>query len=239
MATAAQTRANQQNAQHSTGPRTGEGKQRSSQNALKHGLRAKEPLIPGEDPDEFDRHSAEHIFQLHPDGILEENLVDQLIDLSWRLKRCGRLEAAMLNELHDTTTEQSESEDRDTDQIFGKSLLNSNGLTQLNRMGRYEAQLSRQYHRVMKEFRELRRTKIRSRILNGFSTEHTTAKPAQPSKPADRTQSILSLLELTAKMDPLPEPAPREGGPTRLTDPDIHLKHPKQPSQPGNKEAAA
>ena len=50
MATAAQQRANQENAQHSTGPRTAEGKQRSSQNALKHGLCALDPLIPGEDP---------------------------------------------------------------------------------------------------------------------------------------------------------------------------------------------
>ena len=48
MSTAAQQRANKENAKHSTGPRTAEGKQRSSQNALKHGLCALDPLIPGE-----------------------------------------------------------------------------------------------------------------------------------------------------------------------------------------------
>src|SRR5271156_1347395 len=42
-----QIEANQKNALHSTGPTTPEGKQRSRLNALKHGLRAKEVIIPG------------------------------------------------------------------------------------------------------------------------------------------------------------------------------------------------
>ncbi len=43
MSTAAQQQANKENAKHSTGPRTDEGKQRTSQNALKHGLYATDP----------------------------------------------------------------------------------------------------------------------------------------------------------------------------------------------------
>jgi hypothetical protein len=54
MTTEKQNEANRINAQKSTGPRTDEGKQRSSQNALKHGLLAKRSVIPGEDPAEFD-----------------------------------------------------------------------------------------------------------------------------------------------------------------------------------------
>ena len=76
MATAAQKRANKQNAQHSTGPRTDEDKQRSSLNALKHGFRAKDPLIPGEDRDEFDRHSVDLETELRPVSYLELNLVE-------------------------------------------------------------------------------------------------------------------------------------------------------------------
>ncbi len=38
MTSAAQLEANRRNAQHSTGPRTGAGKARSSQNAVKHGF---------------------------------------------------------------------------------------------------------------------------------------------------------------------------------------------------------
>ena len=50
-----QIEANRRNALHSTGPTTPEGKQASRLNALKHGLRAKEVTIPGqEDPAEFE-----------------------------------------------------------------------------------------------------------------------------------------------------------------------------------------
>jgi len=55
MSSQAQKRANKQNAQHSTGPRTDQGKQRTSQNAVKHGFRSKHPVIPGEDPAHYQR----------------------------------------------------------------------------------------------------------------------------------------------------------------------------------------
>ena len=42
---------NRRNAQHSTGPRTPEGRACSAQNATKHGLYAKSLVIRGEDPD--------------------------------------------------------------------------------------------------------------------------------------------------------------------------------------------
>ena len=44
-----QARANRQNALKSTGPKTPEGKDAVRLNALKHGLRSEEILLPGED----------------------------------------------------------------------------------------------------------------------------------------------------------------------------------------------
>jgi len=55
MATAAQIAANCLNAQKSTGPRTPAGKAAIRFNALQHGLDAASILIPGEDPEEYDR----------------------------------------------------------------------------------------------------------------------------------------------------------------------------------------
>ena len=49
----AQLAANAANAQHSTGPRTSEGKNRSSQNASKHGLTAREVVIPPGEQEEL------------------------------------------------------------------------------------------------------------------------------------------------------------------------------------------
>ena len=45
--------ANVANSQHSTGPRTQEGKARSSQNACKHGLSAREVIIAPGEQEEF------------------------------------------------------------------------------------------------------------------------------------------------------------------------------------------
>ena len=47
-ATKAQIRANRENAKKSTGPRTAEGKARVSLNALKHGLLARDTVLPTE-----------------------------------------------------------------------------------------------------------------------------------------------------------------------------------------------
>jgi hypothetical protein len=49
-------RANRANARLSTGPRTDSGKQRSSLNALRHGLTAASAVLPSEDHAAFDAH---------------------------------------------------------------------------------------------------------------------------------------------------------------------------------------
>ena len=56
----------------------GDGKARSSQNAFKHGLSAKTPLLPGEDPAEFAAFSEALIEDLAPQGAIEAYLVNAL-----------------------------------------------------------------------------------------------------------------------------------------------------------------
>src|SRR5208283_4816131 len=74
-----QIEANRRNALHSTGPTTPEGKQASRLNALKHGLRAKEVIIPGqEDPAEFEAMLTELCEDWAPKGRTERHLVEQI-----------------------------------------------------------------------------------------------------------------------------------------------------------------
>src|SRR5437773_10467151 len=54
MLTDRQIEANRQNAQHSTGPRTPEGRAAVRLNGLKHGLCAETVVVPGEDPAAFE-----------------------------------------------------------------------------------------------------------------------------------------------------------------------------------------
>ena len=51
-----QAEINHSNARNSTGPRTDAGKQRSSQNALRHGLTARTAVLPSEDQAAYELH---------------------------------------------------------------------------------------------------------------------------------------------------------------------------------------
>ena len=229
MTTAAQRKANKQNAQHSTGPRTEQGKQRSSQNALKHGFRAKGPLIPGDDPDHYCRHSAELESELQPAGPLEENLVDQIVDITWRLKRFARIEAAVINELYDSAAEQPQNHDKHANQLLGKSLAHSNAL---NRLSRYEAQLARRHQNTMKELRELRKRRRASAFLSGLAAG-SKAKTVEP------TQSTTSPLGSTTPMNAPPSAPDSNHNPSRLDVAQFHRTNPQDPARTGNQEADA
>ena len=62
--------ANRQNARQSTGPKTPDGKARTSRNALKHGLLARDVVIGG--PDTLVKRLRELEDQLHLDGVILE-----------------------------------------------------------------------------------------------------------------------------------------------------------------------
>jgi hypothetical protein len=98
MATDKQIEANRRNAKHSKGPTTDEGKRKSSRNALKHGLTAKDLLLPQENPQEF-QERLEHWQGFYgSDDPGQEALVRRAVVDSWRLDRCVRHETATLAE---------------------------------------------------------------------------------------------------------------------------------------------
>ena len=87
---------NRANAQFSTGPRTPEGKHRSSLNALRHGLTGQLIVMPTEDLEAYRRHLASFADDFRPKGAMESNLVQSLADTAWRLHRIAALEANLL-----------------------------------------------------------------------------------------------------------------------------------------------
>jgi hypothetical protein len=95
MSSAAQISANIANAQLSTGPRTDGGKTACSKNATTHGLfTAADFIKPGEEPIYAElRHAL--LNELAPQGILENTLVDEIRRATWRLRRCGEVEAGL------------------------------------------------------------------------------------------------------------------------------------------------
>ena len=88
--------ANRANAQHSTGPRTESGKQRSSLNSIKHGLTAATVVLPSEDPDQYEAHRRQFFDEYQPATATETQLVQELVDTSWRLNRIPLLETNLI-----------------------------------------------------------------------------------------------------------------------------------------------
>ena len=105
--------ANRQNARQSTGPQTPDGKDRSSRNALKHGLLAKDVVINGPDLSEtqadFDSLLADLMSELKPRTLIEETLVERIATGYWRLRRAQRFEVGAIRDALETPDSQAQA----------------------------------------------------------------------------------------------------------------------------------
>jgi hypothetical protein len=77
-------------------PSTAQGKAISSQNALKHGLTAKSPLLPSEDPAEYRAFVDTQLRRWNPDSTDFRAVVLEFADVSWRLNRVASQEARLI-----------------------------------------------------------------------------------------------------------------------------------------------
>jgi hypothetical protein len=73
--TPAQWAARQAAARQATGPRTDDGKARASKNALLHGLCSLAPVLPGEDPAEFEQMLNQYLKEMEPGNPDERRMV--------------------------------------------------------------------------------------------------------------------------------------------------------------------
>ena len=89
---------NQLNAQHSTGPKTDQGKSISRSNSLIHGMTASVLALPTENPEELATQAEAWSEACQPEGLDEQTLVDQLALSSIRLGRIARAEAEIVAE---------------------------------------------------------------------------------------------------------------------------------------------
>ncbi len=96
MTSLAQTKANQQNAKKSTGPKTPAGKARVSQNALTHGIYASIPLLPGENQDKLSQLADDINAAFAPTDAMEVSIVERIIIGTIRQIRLRDAEAAKL-----------------------------------------------------------------------------------------------------------------------------------------------
>jgi len=96
MATLKQIQANRRNALKSTGPKTPEGKAAVALNSLRHGLRARAAVLPGQDREEFQRLCDQLEAEWRPSTRTEQFYAEQLAVSLWKLRRADSAEASVL-----------------------------------------------------------------------------------------------------------------------------------------------
>src|SRR5687767_8713548 len=95
MASLKQITANRLNALKSTGPRTDEGKQRSRQNALRHGLTAETVIRALENATDYQALEDNIVADYQPRSATERELVVRLASVLWRLRRSTSIETGL------------------------------------------------------------------------------------------------------------------------------------------------
>ena len=83
------------NQSKSTGNRTPEGKERSSLNALRHGLTGRIIVLPSEDLNVYQSFCKELMADLAPETPVERQYAQTFCDTQWRLNRARSLEESM------------------------------------------------------------------------------------------------------------------------------------------------
>jgi hypothetical protein len=171
MASAAQILANRRNAQKSTGPRTEEGKAVSAQNAVRHGLLARDDVIGSEDQADFDRLREEMLGELDPAGRVETELAERVVSLTWRLKRAQRLQdevfdyllardaaSACVKSLHSASPGDPRG---DPDFAVGRVVVEDWANARvIERLGLYERRIESSLYRTLRELREQKRVRL-------------------------------------------------------------------------------
>ena len=226
MTTNAQIKANRNNAKKSTGPRTEEGKNRAAKNALKHGLLARDTVLPGENPADFDSQLSALEADIQPANSLEFELVRQIADSQWRMRRLTRLETGFLAAALDETRRYMEK--RRPDELRpgydGETLLLGSAMLDRTQafvhLARYDGHLSRRFFRAVKQLADLRRDESKARQARSSAGSHTHADPdpyrgryvpAQAPPPIDAPSPTAARIGFQASRESAPQAGLRDG----------------------------
>jgi hypothetical protein len=175
MATPSQVSANRRNAAKSTGARTTVGKAIVAQNAIKHGLLARQHVVLGEDPQQFEASQRQWLDEIQPVGNTETTLAERIGGLAWRLKRAERLQndlfdCLLTQELYDSMEDfddelspedqQDLASDPQTDPALAVGRMLKRDYSHergLERLMMYERWIENSLYRSMKELRQVQR----------------------------------------------------------------------------------
>ena len=199
-----QLAANRRNALKSTGPRSVEGKARSSQNALKSGLYAESIVIGPERAEDLDALTADFYDEHQPATPTERSLVDQIVHTEWLLRRARRIEQEV------TKWADANVSDRCREISAEGYIHNGKPQLALDRIHRQRIALARNQRQTLAELRRVRA----DRSSVPASDSHPAPQPLAP-EPTYPQNGFVPSNSLVA---PTPDPQPPAYDPTQPVD---------------------
>ncbi|HEX3683732.1 MAG TPA: hypothetical protein VHU83_14450 [Bryobacteraceae bacterium] len=192
--------ANLANAQLSLGPKSANGKAKSSLNAVKTALTGRTVLLHTDDVAAYQQHVAGYEKELRPVGQRECDLVQSIADSAWRLQRVPALEMAIYAQGRVQFAKQFD----DHEPALRPALIELHtSLTYEKQLRNLQIQEARLHRRREKDLAELRQAQSerRNRDTNTLETAWrllTQAKRA--NKAFDTKEQSAFLSELNTKM---------------------------------------
>ena len=189
-----QHKANQANAQMSTGPKTPAGKEAVSNNAVTHGMAGKRLSVSADEQAEFDKLADSITGRFLPATPYEQTLTRQVAEFQWRLSRSFAVEQALVNKLVAEIIE--ENPGLSHDEAMACIFADKQRVASLRLFMRYRAQFERglrdtisQLEKAIAVRREREQavewaaeaaqaTEKVAVIKNGFVSQNPTAAPA-------------------------------------------------------------
>jgi len=150
MPTLNQLEANRLNAQHSTGPRSVQGRETVRFNAVQHGAYAESLVLPNEDPAVLDELRRQYMDQFQPATAAETTLVITMVESAWFKRRFACIEAKVIALSIDPAL------DPDT-AVAALFLPGSKTLGTLRFLARRRQNVEREWHRCFKELQQLQK----------------------------------------------------------------------------------
>jgi hypothetical protein len=148
---------NRENARRSTGPKTPEGKATSRLNAITHTLCSQTVVSTKKNLIGYARFRKRFFDDLQPKGIIEVQLTQTLADCSWRLN-CARAYETNLLTLgseEQLASVKLEDEDQEIQSALATAKAYRSQANALAAISMHEQRVSREFHRSLKELREI------------------------------------------------------------------------------------
>jgi hypothetical protein len=178
-ASAAQLEANRANSQLSTGPRSEQGKAKSSLNAIKNGLTGRTVLLRGDDAALYERQVSRFFAEFKPCGERETELVQSLTDAQWRMNRIPVLEMGIYALARINFKDMFTQEEPAVREALIQAHTFITHQKEINNLSIQELRLRRHYQKDLAELKELQTLRAqREKVAKTIGPKTTPSLPA-------------------------------------------------------------